>query len=356
MDDLTPIPTPPAQRWREFRIQALPVLTFIAAIAAVAVIWQRYVFPSNIVAQVDAETAEIISTVPGQIAALNVQRFQQVKKDDILVVLSAADTNVVAATLQAVEADLAVLRQRIEVGDFRSEQTFENAQLAYYEQLAQLQVSRVNAKLAEAEFRMQEELFHGSTPLIASNSYNVALYRWQSALTNIAEMERFLKLKAETLPRLRGDASNAMAAISQAVAAQKSVLLTTASNIVLRAPFDGIIIGVSNYVGGRVMAGAPIVTIASTQPERIIAYMRPPITTLPKPGDSLEIRRRSFKRQTATTTVAHVGTQLEPIVPALAVISGTSQVDLGLPFEVMLPPKLGLLPGEVVDIIYEPKR
>jgi len=26
---LAPIPTPPAQRWREFRIQALPVITFL---------------------------------------------------------------------------------------------------------------------------------------------------------------------------------------------------------------------------------------------------------------------------------------------------------------------------------------
>jgi multidrug resistance efflux pump len=356
MDPLTPIPTPPAQRWREFRIQALPILTFIAAVAAIAVLWQRYVFPSNIVAQVDAETANVITTQLGTIEELRVERFQQVAKGDVIAVINPGDTNLLAATLHAVEADLAVLQERIDSGEVRAGQTYENTRLTYLEQLAQLQVSRINAKLAEAEFNMQKELFAGDTPLVASNKYLVALYKWQAALTNVVEMEKFLAEKEKTLPRLRAENSNAVSVINEAVAAQKKVLTMTASNIIIRAPIDGVITAVSNVVGSRVMPGASICTISSTKPERIIAYMRPPISHLPTAGDTLEVRRRSFKRQTAVATIKQVGSQLEPIAPALAVLTGTSKIDLGLPFEVTLPPKMGLLPGEVVDIIYEPKR
>ena len=35
MESLPPIPTPPAERWREFRIQALPLMTFVAVLLGV---------------------------------------------------------------------------------------------------------------------------------------------------------------------------------------------------------------------------------------------------------------------------------------------------------------------------------
>lgn len=354
MDPLTPISTPPSQRWREFRIQALPVLTFIAVVASVAVLWQRYVFPSNIVAQVDAQTANIITTEAGTIEALNVVRFQRVKKGDVIAVIGAGNTNLLAASLRVIEADLAVMRQRIEVGEFRSDQNYENIRLTYLEQLVQLQVNRVKAKLAESEYLMQADLFTNS--IVSSNALNAARYNWEAIETEVREMEKFLKVKEETLPKLRGELTNALAAIDQSIAAQSSLALMTVTNIYLRAPIDGVITSVSNHVGARVMAGTSIATISSTEPERIIAYMRPPITRLPKVGDTLEVRRRSFKRQTAVTTVEQVGSQLEPIASALVVLTGTSTVDLGLPFAVTLPPNMQLLPGEIIDIIYEPKH
>lgn len=39
------IPTPPAQRWREFRFQILPGLTFFLGLVAVILLWSQYVIP-----------------------------------------------------------------------------------------------------------------------------------------------------------------------------------------------------------------------------------------------------------------------------------------------------------------------
>jgi multidrug resistance efflux pump len=352
MDDLKPIPTPAAQRWREFRIQALPILTFIGIIACIGLLWQRYVFPSNIIAQVEMETASVITTLPGRIEDIKVQRFQHVKEGQILAIVNVTDTNMLQASLRAVEADLFVMRQRIEEGYLRAGQTYERERLTYLEQLAQLQVDRVNAKLAEAEYQMEADLY--ASTISSSNNLNAAKYRWEAATTRVKEMENFLKEKQQVLPRLQSDMTNAVAAVDRATKAQQGVLSAT-TNLILRAPMDGIITGVSNHIGEFVMGGTPIITMSATEAEQIIAYMRPPLTQVPKAGDTLQIRRRTFKRQAAVATIREVGTQLEPIAPTL-VPPSTAQVELGLPFAVNLPPNLGLVPGEIVDIIYEPKN
>ena len=67
MDPLPPIPTPPAQRWREFRIQVLPVVVFVGVLMAVVCMWKSYVVPSGVVGEVEAIRANITG-VPGTIA------------------------------------------------------------------------------------------------------------------------------------------------------------------------------------------------------------------------------------------------------------------------------------------------
>lgn len=167
-------------------------------------------------------------------------------------------------------------------------------------------------------------------------------------------MTEFLQERERILPSLRAD-TNSMAAIEASIAANRKLLEEESASTVLRAPIDGVITVISNRPGERIMAGAPIVVITgSDKPERIIAWMRQPITDLPKPGDTIQVRRRAFKRQSAIATVQHVGTQLEPIAPALTALGATT-MDLGLPFAISVPPDLNLLPGEVVDIIYSRK-
>lgn len=52
--DLPPIPTPLAQRWREFRIQILPVIVFLSILAAIALMWKTFVHPPGVVSETEA--------------------------------------------------------------------------------------------------------------------------------------------------------------------------------------------------------------------------------------------------------------------------------------------------------------
>lgn len=84
MDKLPPIPTPPAQRFREFRIQVLPMVTFCAIVAGIVLMWSRYVGPSNVVGAVESLHANVSSTVAGTLQELKVERFQMVTNGQVI--------------------------------------------------------------------------------------------------------------------------------------------------------------------------------------------------------------------------------------------------------------------------------
>lgn len=343
------------QRWREFRIQVMPLLTFLVVIACVGLLWQRYVFPSNIVAQVEAQTAAIISTQPGKVEALAVEKFQAVKKGDIIAIINVADTNVLAAEINAAQANLNIMQERIDASEFRGRQTYEREQLNFLEQQVQWRINQEKLKLAQAEFKRQQDLMKTTPPATSQADYDIARYTMQALEVNVRETEAFLKIKESSLPRLLSQTTNTAASIERAISAERERLLAASSNIVLRAPIDGVVTTIDTHAGARVMAGAPLVVISAMKAERIVAYMRQPIGATPKPGDTVQVRRRTFKRQTAVATISDVGPQLEPIAPPLLPI-GAGKVDLGLPFAINLPSQLNLIPGEIVDVIYEPKH
>jgi multidrug resistance efflux pump len=363
MEPLTPIPTPAAQRWREFRIQALPVLTFIAVVACIAVLWQRYVFPSNIVAQVEVVAATVITTMPGTVEMVAVQRFQQVKKGDVIAIVSVAETNLAYAEVQAAQSEAQVLRARLEMDRFRASQVYEQERLTLLEQRVQLAVEKVTAQAAETKMRLQEELYTNSimangissaSPLTSSNAYALARIEFEASQVRIKQTEQFLNERERTLPRLMAENTNTTAILEADVIAQINRVSAATTNIVLRAPIDGVVSVVSNRPGERVMAGAPIAVVTGAKAERIIAYMRQPISSMPKPGDTLQVRRRTFKRQAATATVSDVGTQLEPISAVL--LAGATTMDLGLPFAITIPANFEVVPGELIDVIYDRKE
>jgi multidrug resistance efflux pump len=307
--------------------------------------------------------AQVITTVPGTIESIAVERFQPVKKGDPIAILSVAETNFVSAEMQAVLSEVQVMRARLDMDRLRASQVYERERLAILEQRVQLETDRVNLKLEEAKFRIQEDLFTNmvagdgklmQNPLISTNDYYVALYTWEALQVRVKETEAYLKVREDTLPKLMAENTNTMTAIEGDIRAQLNRVAAATTNLILRAPMDGVVSVISNRPGERVMAGTPIAMVTGTHADRIIAYMRQPITTMPKPGDTLQVRRRTFMRQMITATVRDVGTQLEPISPTL--LAGATTIDLGLPFAINLPEQFDLVPGEIVDVIYNEKR
>jgi multidrug resistance efflux pump len=126
------------------------------------------------------------------------------------------------------------------------------------------------------------------------------------------------------------------------------------SPIILRAPIDGIVSTVYHRSGESITAGQPILAVATLSPVRIVAYLRPPILSEPKPGAQVEVRTRGLRREVGRATVKEVGTQLEAVPATILGPSKLTAPELGLPVDITLPANLQIRAGELVDIILLP--
>src|SRR5216683_693610 len=100
MDPLPPIPTPPGQHWREFRIKVLPFLMFGCVVAGAACIWRYLIMPTNLVGQVESITASVTTTAPGLLSELRVDRFSEVTNGQPIAVVLPFDPDLTKASLK----------------------------------------------------------------------------------------------------------------------------------------------------------------------------------------------------------------------------------------------------------------
>jgi multidrug resistance efflux pump len=354
MDPLAPIPTPPAQRWREFRIQALPVITFLAVLACVVVLWRNYVLPTNMVGEVELVQAGVITAVPGTIKEVKVKRFQRVTAGEEIAVISTMDAETLQASLRAIEANMKLLRARMELDIERNRQSYEQTRLDYIKELTDLNFDRINAQYYELEANRLAQLATNN-PVVSQTEYEVAMRLLASTRTNIFEKEKYLAEKEKTLPKL-APGTKADDAILEAIKGEEEALRATGQTISLKAPFDGMISAVNHFPGEKIVANAPIAVVSSVQATRIIGYVRKPYEAIPKPGDTIRIRRQSAKREVADGTVLEVSSHLSAISAMLVPIAAPATTnELGLAFAVSIPAQLALLPGEPVDLMFEKK-
>jgi multidrug resistance efflux pump len=358
MEKLPPIPTPLATRWREFRYQFLPVITFGLLVAAVAIMWRDYVVPPNVVAQVEPITVRVSVNSAGTLIRLDVERYQHVTNGQVLGVIETMSTNMLEASMAVIEGDLRVLEARMGLNETRIEQNYLQELLKYQADKAMLESSRVNLKKAEADFLRISNLFNAKPPLESVANYDLARYTFLGLCTNVAVTEWRLAETERILPRLMGLTNDT--AMSRAVQHDTRVQieqLRAEQHVVLRAPLDGTISTISNYVGEAVLPGRPILTITALESTNILAYARQPLNLAPKIGDLVQVSKQTFKRQVAIGKVIQVGTQLAPIDLALLGPTGRDyRYDLGLPFLVTLPKELKLAPGERVDLVLNPSK
>lgn len=352
MEKLPPIPTPLDVKWREFRYQYLPLITFFAIIAAVVVMWRQYVLPPNVLAEVEPVTATLISTLPGTVKSLSVDRLQTVSKGQEIARISVYSPDVLAAEVAAVETELEMNKAQMMLDQVRNRQDYERERLSYLQEKKQLVIDRVNLDLAEADFLRESNLWHADPPLTSEAMYDAARSRVQALRVTVEETEDYLAQKQEILGGYLENNTNFLAAVERDIKAQQELLKAAADELILRAPFDGTISAVSNRVGDRVMAGQPIVVISALESSNIVGYVRQPITIVPKVGDLVQVRRQSFKREVGYGRVFRVGTQLEPVNAHLL---PANVVEIALPFLVRMESDLELFPGERVDLILNPR-
>jgi multidrug resistance efflux pump len=362
MESLPPIPTPPAQWWREFRIQVLPVVVFVVTVAAIIVMWRNYVQPSNVIGQVEAVKANVMSPLDGTLTNLTVEPFQRVTKGQVLGVVEIYDPQVHEAELAAVPANLNLIQARMLMSRSRSAGSFAQLRVELARERLDLALAQTRLVQAGKELKRMQSLHalgvvpQGTALDVRLNSTEYGLdvaVRDHDVLAQEVEIRTNLVAMLETeLKEIEQHGEMKLTpdekAAQDAVQAEMDLIKATQAPFVLKAPMDGVVSAILQRPGERVVRRTPILVISAPTAERIMGYIRQPISMLPTTNDTVVVRTRSLRRQEAIGQILRVGAQFEQINPVM--LPDPTRIQMGYPILVSLPPGLNVAPGELVDM------
>ncbi len=366
MPSLEPIPIPRHLRWREFRVRVLPGLTtFLLAVTA-AVLWQHQITPQGLVGQVVIRQSLVGSPKKGIIAEVLVELHQQVRAGDPIALIEVSDPAFVASYRNLILSETELLKSNFAPIRPQQQMLIDYERLRLDALLLQAQVAVAKVQLAEAENELLRSKELVANKIISASEFERFTALRDARRTQVDELsslvtESFNAAK-EAMPIKEGMTPNSRSeAMSAAMSYQDKKLSyvdAELGKITLRAPADGVVGQIFRRKGDVVDTDLPVASIDISSGVRVIGYARQPLREIPTVGMQVEVRARSKKRPSAIGHILSVGSQLEPINPALLPMStgDRKNPELALPFLVDIPKALQVLPGETVDIFLTPLK
>ncbi len=368
MPNLDPIPTPAALHWREFRVKALPILTFAATILVCVAIWTQHVSPASLLGQAVSAQANISSSQPGLLVRVVGDVDQPVRAGQPIATVMTTPPRLLEASLAVVQAEAELIRLGMNplADDERNELNLEQLKLDLLQQQTALALARVQLDYARTEFLRIGALRADPSPIASETDYEIDKRDRDLATEEVAQLERTVAVFRESLARFESGLPAATAdsrelVTRKAIEAQQrqlEVIEAQMAPIELTAPIDGVITSVLRRAGENVVAGEPILTILSTNISAIVAYLPQSSPLDVRIGMEAEVRRRSSDRAIGQGQVTRVSGYYMP-VPALLQwtppLSGLTNV-IGLPLWVSVPADLPLRPGEIVGVRLLPRN
>jgi HlyD family secretion protein len=364
MESLPPIPTPASQRWREFRIRVLPIFFFACVAAVIAFLWRDVAIPPTLaVGFVETNAALVSAPMDGLISQLGVKRFQQVNKGDQICHLVIKDPKILKSEIDVIDAD--IQRIRITLGPVIDE---ERTRLAYYQlrldtmkERGILATETIQLRQAIDDVRQAQALVNqGAWTTNQLENVKTRMETLQASVNArkelIADTDIRLGQSAIAEPGTNSGSPTPIQAEIAVQAAKIKQLEATFNPIPLVAPISGMITAINRHSGEYLRAGDPILAISANESEQIVGYIRQPINIQPRVGMPIQVRARTPNRETASATVTQVGAQMESFSMAMVPNAPNPRLfEFGLPILVTLPPAMKLVPGELVDLILDPK-
>jgi multidrug resistance efflux pump len=366
------------------RYQLLPVLMFGSAVVAAFWLWGRHFGMPLTVGEVYAVRVDAVAPADGTLAALPGKPLELFDRVDAGQVVARLDDRAAVTALARMQGDLARLRIGLastNVTSSEREVALQHEVLREARALA-LDIEKLRLGIVEREglietdkaelARLNEQcnahkvlVERGVEPRMALVDFemqrDVVQKRIEAAGKAIEEgkaqmtacQERLSKFSASQI----ADVEKMLAPIREAIAAEEkrvADLRREIQSLEVRAPFAGTITAVLCRPGQTVVAGTHILTIAATQAQYIISYVRQDQRVTPAVGMAVDVRGRSHPRQSLCSTIEVVGPQVEP-VPAHQ-LRDPKTPEWGLPVRIKMPDGMHLKPGELVDVALRPGR
>jgi membrane fusion protein, multidrug efflux system len=264
-----PAVAPQAKRAPARALLALVVL--VTAGLAVIVLHRLDVRPRTTDAIVTANTIQVVPEVVGKIASLEVKDDAVVRKGDVLFTI---DQERYALALALAKAQVRALEAQIDL----TNRTVSS-------QVTAVSVARANAEAARARLKQASDTLVRMEPLLPDGY--VTPEQIDLARTARSTAESQLMGALNTTRQVREAVGDSKALVAQLEGALATVGLAERDlrNTVVRAPFDGRIVGVTTSVGQMVGPVKALFTLIDTSQWFIIADFRETELRTIRPGD-----------------------------------------------------------------------
>lgn len=377
------IPTPLRQRWRRLCSRCLPVAMFLVAIVATGWLWSQHLSLPNTIGEVSALRVEAVSPSAGRLLAVEprpITLYTRVKKGDVVARLDPGASKASLDTLrqemtrlqgelestQATVIEQQEARRHNELAQRRQlQETIEQLRLDTQDRQTLIQADTVELASLEEQYNAVEALYKqkvGSRLELVNikSQRDVIQKRLEGNRETLREAQEQKKVCEERLQEYRltkaAEMQKILAPLQAAVETQQKRLAEVEiqiENLLIRAPFDGVVTAIHKWAGQSAQPGDPVMRIARTDSQYILTYVRQDTRVRPAAGMPVEVSVRSLPRRTALAEVEDVGPQIEPV--PLHQLKDPTIPEWGLPVRVTLPKHLGLLPGELVDVAFRPE-
>jgi multidrug resistance efflux pump len=380
-------------RFGRLHPQVIPVLVWLAALAAVATLFYRGSRRFEVVGIAQGDISQVCAPVDGRLKAVYVRLFEEVSKDQVV---AALDDELITAQIATISATAAHLRSQLvptqqqimaDIAARELDRTEEQRRFAVDVERARLNILGLKAQIAAnritledyaAEVKINEDLLakNAIAPYELDKAkalYNALAKKIEETEIQLAQAE--VQLKQAQLRRDSFIAQSpqhpavdeALEVIRKEAAVQEKLMEELAIRqkaLVMTAPIGGIVVqilarandmavrrageGVLLKSGETVTAGQPILVIAQGKPKEIIGYAREWQLDQVKVGVKVELVKKSISTQIASARITHVGPTIEQMPQRLWQNQNSPQ--WGLPFVVDIPDGMKLTAGEKVGI------
>ncbi len=356
MSDFRPVPTPWRYRWRELRMQALPLAVFALAVGAVLFLWEREVAPPVISGEVYGYRGEVAAPRSGILFELGVRPFDDVQAGEVIGRLRLLPEDETAAALDVLRAELALARAGGLDPVLDQERNLLNRQglrRDWLQARADLAALTVRAREAEVELRRVRQLHVRNQ--VSEAEFDRAQANFDALAAEKEERRRLVDELEELAGEYGREATGAdersrmLAATLDWQEKRLRRLELELRPVELRAPVSGMVTRLHRNPGEFVSEGDPVVDVSARTAEFIVGYLRMPAVVEPREGMVVKVSSRGARRVAGEARVLRVGAGFEALGPAFRHPVALRE-ERALPLKISVPPEFPVRPGEVVDL------
>ncbi len=268
--------------------------TFAITIALIYLAWSTVsTSPRTDVAEIHAPVVHISSIVPGRIISIKVENNARVQKGDVLF---SVDPKSYQLRLKQAQAELRAAESELAQGQRNIDTAQSNADVAQ----KQIERARNNADLAKQTLDRLEPLL--SKGFVTAQQVDQAKTAYSDALVSLDQALKQSQGASSIIGTLDTRQAQVDTARALVALAQRDL-----DNTTIRAPFDGLVVGLTTGVGEFIISGQTVFSMIDTANWEAVAYFRE--TELPaiRIGDSANIYIMAAPDQPVRGTVVSMG-------------------------------------------------